>query len=382
MSIDPLYIIAMLAACVALAEWLGRLPVLRHLGAALLVIVLGAVLSNTGVLPRYADGAGVYNGVFQYVAPVSIFWLLLGVHLDQLRRAGPAMLFLFLLCAAGTVAGVLSGIAVVGNDAFGERTFALAGMFVGTYIGGSANFNAIAAEYNVGEEGVLYLAANAVDAAMTTVWMIVCVGLPKLLGDRVDAGERSAAELASDDREERAGEPAHHLDVSVLLALGGVSVFVSNELEDWCRAQGAAIPSTLFLTTIALVLAQLPAVRRLRGTRVLALASIYLFLAVIGALCDVSAVRSIGDLAGTLILFVSIVLAVHGLVVFGVGRLARLSPSMAAVASQAAVGGGSTAMALGRSLGRPELVLPGILLGSLGTALGNYLGFLVAELMQ
>ena len=77
MSIDPLYIIAMLAACVALAEWLGRLPVLRHLGAALLVIVLGAVLSNTGVLPRYADGAGVYNGVFQYVAPVSIFWLLL-----------------------------------------------------------------------------------------------------------------------------------------------------------------------------------------------------------------------------------------------------------------------------------------------------------------
>jgi len=379
MSVEPLYVLGLLAACVALAEWLGRLPVLRHLGAALLVIVLGAVLSNTGALPRYAEGAPIYDGIFRYVAPVAIFWLLLGVHLGELRKAGLSMLLLFVLCAAGTVAGVLSGLAVVGFDAFGPRTFALGGMFVGTYTGGSANFNTIAVEYGVGQDGALYLAANAVDAAMTTVWMIVCVLVPKLLGER--AGQGSGERPAAADHDD--AQTAHHLDVSVLIALGGLAVFGASELAAWVEATyGYDIPSMLFLTSFALILAQIPAVRRLRGTRVLALTAIYLFLAVIGALCDVEALRSVGSLAVTLVVFVSIVLLVHGAIVFGGAKLMRVSPSMAAVASQAAVGGSSTAMALGKSLGRQDLVLPGILLGSLGTALGNYLGIIVAEMLK
>ena len=39
-------------------------------------------------------------------------------------------------------------------------------------------------------------------------------------------------------------------------------------------------------------------------------------------------------------------------------------------------------VALARSLGRPDLVLPAILVGSLGTALGTYLGFAVAEWLR
>ena len=60
----------------------------------------------------------------------------------------------------------------------------------------------------------------------------------------------------------------------------------------------------------------------------------------------------------------------------GLFRLWPQSRDMAAVASQANIGGGSTALATARSIGRPELGLPAILVGSLGTALGTYLGFL------
>jgi uncharacterized membrane protein len=51
---------------------------------------------------------------------------------------------------------------------------------------------------------------------------------------------------------------------------------------------------------------------------------------------------------------------------------------MAAVASQANVGGGTSALALARSLGRSDLVLPAVLIGSLGNAVGNFIGFWVA----
>ena len=60
------------------------------------------------------------------------------------------------------------------------------------------------------------------------------------------------------------------------------------------------------------------------------------------------------------------------------GILLRLDPALVAVASQANVGGSTSALALARSLGRGDLALPGILVGALGNALGTYLGFLIA----
>ena len=60
---------------------------------------------------------------------------------------------------------------------------------------------------------------------------------------------------------------------------------------------------------------------------------------------------------------------------------ADLDPDVAAVASQANVGGGTSALALARSLGRADLVLPALLMGALGNGLGTYLGFVAAELL-
>jgi len=43
--------------------------------------------------------------------------------------------------------------------------------------------------------------------------------------------------------------------------------------------------------------------------------------------------------------------------------------------------GSSTAIALAESFNRKELILPAILVGSLGNALGTYLGFLVIYIL-
>ena len=54
---------------------------------------------------------------------------------------------------------------------------------------------------------------------------------------------------------------------------------------------------------------------------------------------------------------------------------------MIAVASQANIGGNTTAIAAAESLQRPDLLLPGMLVGSLGNAIGTYVGFAVAALL-
>jgi uncharacterized membrane protein len=145
---------------------------------------------------------------------------------------------------------------------------------------------------------------------------------------------------------------------------------------------GIDIPATLILSSIALALAQAPAVQRLRGARLLGLLAVYLFLAVIGTLCDLQALLRMGDLAPVLGGFVAVLVFTHGVIVFGVARLFKFDLETAAVASQANIGGATSALALARSLGRGDLELPAILVGSAGLALGNYLGFAMVWLLS
>ena len=62
-------------------------------------------------------------------------------------KAGVPLVLLFLVGAAGTTAGAVIGMRLVGGpETVGPLSHAVAGMFTGTYTGGSVNFNAVALE--------------------------------------------------------------------------------------------------------------------------------------------------------------------------------------------------------------------------------------------
>ncbi|HUX35370.1 MAG TPA: DUF819 family protein, partial [Gemmatimonadaceae bacterium] len=167
---------------------------------------------------------------------------------------------------------------------------------------------------------------------------------------------------------------------ALMLAMGAGGLLVSNLLTEAFARAGMTVPSILIITALALVLAQIPAVGRMPGARVMGMYAVYLFLTVIGAFCDVHALASLGTLGLVLLTFAMITVLVHGVLCFGSAWLLRVDVDAAAVASQANVGGGTSALALAKSLGREDLLVPGILLGSLGNAIGTFLGFLVMRL--
>jgi uncharacterized membrane protein len=383
-----MFVVAVLASCVVVAELLARRPFIRHLSTSLVVIVVAAVVANLGVIPTSGGDHPVYAFLFREGAWMAIFWLLLRVELRSIARAGGLAIGLFLLGAGGTAAGALVATWLLGGAGVPEFDHALAGMFTATYIGGSANFMALASHYHV-NDGVLLASANAVDSGMTTLWMAVTVALPRILGHRIrqsDSAHRAArAEMAAAASMEAIAddtETVHPIDLGVLVLGGAGAVWLSGVLERMSPdLVGIKIPGILILTTLALALAQVPAVGRLRGSRLLGMFGVYLFLATIGALCDVRALVGSGHLGLALLAFVAVLLAVHAVILFGVARALRLDMDIAALASQANIGGSATALALARSLGRADLALPGILIGALGTALGTYAGLWIASLL-
>ena len=384
MFVDGVYILAVLSLVLVVSEWLVHRTWLRHIGSALLVIVITAVLANLGVLPTgTSEEVPVYDGIFGYIAPLSILWLLLGVNLRDILKAGLPIISIFLIGSLGTVLGVLAGMWVIdGAESIGSTYHALGGMFVGTYTGGSVNFNALALNYDIMREGVLYSGAVAVDNIMTATWMVATLSLPRLLmwmwprRTRGTGATEKRVVLTGIDEDT---ETLHPIDLGLILFIGLISVWGSDVLAVLFSEQGLVVPSVVILTIIALILAQIPVISRLKGARLLGMYSVYLFLAVIGAYCDLAALREIGQLGPTLLLFTVVIVAVHGVITFGMGRLFKIDLDVIAVASQANVGGATSALALARSLGRKDLVLPAVLVGSLGLAIGTFLGFWTAE---
>ncbi|MPR35144.1 DUF819 family protein [Salmonirosea aquatica] len=379
MPTHPLFVLAVLCLNVVICDWLATKPYFRHLGTALMVILLTAIVANLGIIPASSPPSPVYDGIFAYVAPISIFLLMLSVNLKSIRRAGPAMIGLFLVGAVGTVVGVAVAFKLLDAAALlGENYFALGGMLTGTYIGGSLNFNAVALHYGMAREGTLYAATTAADNIITALWIVATLALPALLRGKSKKTIAPAAgpNVETDTFDEQ--ETINPMDVGLLtsLAFGAVS------LADWVSSLYPVVPTILTITTVALVLAQFPVISRLRGSRTLGIFMIYLFLAVIGAYCDVPALLQDGTLAVWLLVMICIIVLVHAVLLIGVGKLLKQDADVIAIASQANIGGSSSALALARSLGRPDLQLPAILVGTLGNGLGTYLGFAVAEWLR
>ncbi|AEE48858.1 DUF819 domain-containing protein [Haliscomenobacter hydrossis] len=383
---DPLAIFALLMLNIVISEQLAKLPYLRSFGSALIVIILTAITANLGIIPSSTNAPPLYDGIFTYLAPVSIFYLLLTVNLRGLKKAGAPMVLNFLLGTLGTMLGTLLAMyLIVGPKSFGESFYALGGMFTGTYIGGSSNFNALALHYEVNKQGNLYAAAIAADNIITAIWMVVTLLLPPILNRYFPRKNRE--NLSASDQQRLSDEADAHIndretmnpqELGILLGLGALSLYLSQLASNMFPA----IPKIIFLTTIALVLAQFPYVQRLRGVRLIGMFCIYLFLAVIGAYCDLAALLHDGNLAIAMMGFVTILVLVHGVVVFGIGGFFKQDWDILSIASQANVGGSASALALSKGLNRPDLHLPGILAGALGNAIGTYCGLLIAEYLK
>ncbi|MGD2114326.1 MAG: DUF819 family protein, partial [Acidobacteriota bacterium] len=169
--------------------------------------------------------------------------------------------------------------------------------------------------------------------------------------------------------------PLRVTDVALLLAIGLV-------LQIAAEATAAVIPgvpSVIWLTTYALAAGQVPAVRRLRGALHLGTLALNLFFVVIGIGSRVAEILEVGV---EIFYFTATVVLLHGVLTYGASRLLRLDVETTSVASQAAVGGPSTAMALAVARERPQLALSGIMVGLLGYAIGTYSGLGIASLLR
>jgi len=361
---------AVLLSAGAFGLWAEKTSWGSKLSGAVIAIGTTFVLSNLRVIP---SAAPTYDVVWGYLVPLAIPLLLFKADLKRiLRESGPTLLA-FAAGAVGTVAGTWIAFQLV---PLGEEGWKLAGIFCATYVGGSLNYMAAAEALGL-RSGDLLAAGIAADNLVMTLYFLMLFALPSVGWLKKRYANR--VEVAAEIDDEAAIGPGITLGgMATALALAATLCAFGYGLASWLGWSSAGI---LLVTamTVALATVRPMWMGGIAGAHEVGVLLMQVFFAAIGASANIGVVLRVGPV---LFVFAALILTIHLATILGVGRLLKLDLAEIVIASNANMGGPTTAAAMAVARRWQALVIPAILCGTLGYAVATFIGVAVGHWLR
>ena len=389
---------AVLASCAALAIFLEqKYSWASKVTGCILALTFTLILSNLKIIPTEAP---VYDAVWSYVVPLAVPMLLFNADIKKIGRDSGRVLIIYLFSGIGTILGGFVAYFALKNAIPALND--IVPMFVGTYTGGSVNFVAMSQQYKV--PGATVSAALVADNLLMALYFFTLMALPTMAVIKkhykmplVNALE----EQSESDKEANKTMAAKYWgakeislkDIAFTVALSFVIVAISDKLAtvfgDLFKGDGAVSAilggllgnKYLLMTTFTMIIASVfpKQISSIRGSQEIGTFLIYLFFAVIGAPASIGLILRESPL---LLVFALIVVLINLIVSLIFGKLFKFNIEEIIIASNANVGGPTTAAAMAVSKGWTELIVPALLVGTLGYVIGNYYGILSGILLH
>lgn len=366
---------AVLIGLAGFGFWCERFPWGRKYSGVMLLITAAIVLANLRIIPT---SAAAYDVVWDYLVPIAIPLLLFEADLKRIVRESGPTLIAFVIGSAAVVAGTLIGVVLFD---LGPNEAELAGIFTGTYIGGGLNFAAVAEATGMQDDNML-TAAVAADQVITNLHFLLIIFIPGIawMANKYPTHHMDNA-VVFDVESGRNVHRIADLDIAGLMTALALAFALAATGKILADLIGMSDYSILVITVLALMIATvLPQqVEKLSGHREAGNVLMFIFLASVGAGADIWKLIEIGPV---LFLFASVIIIVHLVILFGVGKLLKLDLAELAMASAVCIGGPASAPALASAKGWRDLLIPGLLLGSLGYAGGSFIGVSVVAWLR
>ncbi len=358
---------AILLILAAFGLWGEKTSWGARLSGAIISILGAFLLSNIGIIPATAPA---YDLVWSYIVPLAIPLLLLQANLRRiLREAGPTLLA-FTFGGIGTVLGTYIAFKLI---PLGDEGWKLAAIFCSTYVGGSMNYVAASEAVQL-RSGDLLTAGVAADNLVMTLYFLLLFALPSVAflqkHFHTHHEERARATVFDEIASNGHGGGVTLLNLSMGLAIAATICALGYTLQELTGIQGSGI---LIVTAVTVLMATLfpRQLGALAGVDQVGIFLMQIFFVVIGASAHVMTVVRVGPI---LFVFAALILFVHLLFLLIAGKLFRLDLAELVIASNANMGGPTTAAAMAVARKWRALVIPAILCGTLGYAIATFIG--------
>lgn len=347
--------------------WAEKTKIGSRLSGAVVAILTTFVLSNLSIIPA---SSAVYDTVWSYLVPLAIPTLLFKANLKRIiKEAGPTLIA-FTFGGIGTVIGTIISYNIV---SLGEEGWKLAGIFCSTYIGGSMNYVASAEALQL-LSGDLLTAGIAADNLVMTLYFLLLFVIPSIsfLSKRFKTHHEENAQNIDSSQIKSVSDVSEIslTNLAKALAVSTSICAIGFLLQDITAIAGSGI---LYITAIVVFLATVfpTQMGEIKGADKVGTFLMQIFFAAIGASANIAVVLEFGPV---LFLFAAIILMIHLTFLLFAGKIMNLDLAEIVIASNANMGGPTTAAAMAVARKWENLVIPAILVGTLGYAIATFIG--------
>ena len=361
---------------------------------AIIALILAMILSNIGVIPTSAPA---YDTVWNYVVPLAIPLLLMKCDIKKIGKESGKLLVLFLMGSAGTIIGAFFSYFLFQKHI--PELSGISAMITGSYIGGTVNLVALSRTFQV--SGTMVSATTVADNVLMALYFFVLISIPSIpffykhfkhpYMDDMQALQKNNPSKNIASSYWKPKEIALK-DIACASATAFIIVAVSQYFSqifytiiptsnEFLKILNALLSNEyLIITTISMICATgaTKIFGEIAGTHEIGTFLIYLFFFVIGIPASFIEIVQNSPL---LLLFCAVVVLINMAAVFVFGKLFGFHLEDIILASNANIGGPTTAAAMAISRGWFELVGPIMLVGTLGYVIGTYAGTFVGTIL-
>lgn len=385
---------AILTGIAALSIWLEQNYKWASKVTGCVLALIGAmILSNLGIIPINSP---VYDNVWSYVVPLAIPLLLYNANVKKIKKESGRLLIIYLISGLGTIVGAVIGFLILKN--YIPNLYKVAGMMTGTYTGGSVNLVAMSDAFEA--TGELVSASVVADNLLMALYFFVLIAMPSIgflyrhfTHPIIDKNEKLSKDGTTESASYWKAKPISLKDIAFAVSTAFIIVAISTKIADSFAIliptgnilmnllNGLLGNKYLIMTTITMLLATyLPKFfGNIAGAQEIGTFLIYIFFTVIGVPASIVLIIQKSPL---LLVYCTIIVVFNMVVSLVFGKLLKFNLEEIILASNANIGGPTTAAAMAIAKGWNNLVIPTLLVGTLGYIIGNYYGTIIGNLLN
>ncbi|MCK5879885.1 MAG: DUF819 family protein [Holophagae bacterium] len=346
-----------------------RTQIGKKLSGVVIAMFSMMLLANLKLVPGSAPS---YDFVFHWVVPVAIPMFLFKANLVAIFRETGKTLVAFFIGGIGTIIGALMMFFLLNR---GEQSLKALGLFTATYVGGTINFVAISEILEI--KGDMLASAVAADNVVMAVALIFLFLVPTMKFSqkffKFDENEYLSDTDGKKHQETLFGGQDVVYALSISFVIAGLSMYAAGFIGH--------IPSILISTVVTVALATIfpRFFTSIRGSEEIGIFLMYLFFAVVGASADFSVILKNGIY---LFLFAAGTLSIHLTVILIGGKLLGIPLPEILIASNANLGGPTTACGMAMAKRWDKLIAPAVLVGIFGYAIATFIAWNLVAIVR
>lgn len=351
---------------------------INKLGAVVIAYLIGLIVGNVGILPE--GSSTVQDLITTITIPLAIPLLLFSANIKEWKHLAKVT-FLSLIIGVFSITLVV----VAGFFIFREmpNSWKISGMLVGVYTGGTPNLASLKMMLDVDAD--TYILTHTYDMAISVAYLAFLMTLGQRFFHMILKPFPSIDHI--DDNKDYDGKDPYQgmltrkklipllaaLGVAVLIfgVAGGISLLVNENQQ--------MVVVILIITTLSILASLVPSINRIDKTFEAGMYLILIFSVVVASMADVT--KFAGLTPG---LFGFITLAVFGSLTIHVilSKIFKVDADTLMITSTSLVCSPPFVPVIAAAIGNKKVIVSGLTVGIIGYAIGNYLGYIVAQVLK